>query len=128
MPTCLDIASVKYPKKFKDKSIKAIEGQSIIAMAKKGIVPSRNLYFEHQTSSAIISDYWKLVRYDGKKLWILINLAEDPFEKIDVSHKYPKKVKKLVQKWEKWAERINVYPFEYRLWTERINYYKNIEK
>lgn len=128
LPTCLDIASAAYPKKFKDKPIKELEGRSIISMMKKKKLPARKLYFEHQTSSAIISDYWKLVRYDGKQPWVLINLSKDPFEQTDISDAYPEKVKELALEWEQWAERVNVYPFEYRPWTKRINYYKNKEK
>ena len=53
------------------------------------------------------------------------NLAEstDPFETKDLSAQYPKLVKKLEIKWNKWAERSNVFPLENKPWSERIRYY-----
>ena len=81
------------------------------------------LYFEHQSSCAIISDHWKLVRGSRNEPWELIDLSIDPFETKDLSAQYPKIVKKLEVKWNKWAEQCNVFPLENKPWTERINYY-----
>ena len=43
--------------------------------------------------------------------------------KKDLSAQYPKLVKKLEIKWNKWAERSNVFPLENKPWSERIRYY-----
>ena len=87
---------------------------------------SSDLFFEHQTSCAIISDGWKLVRNNGKQSWELIDLMNDPFEENDQAALYPEKVKALESKWNRWAEEKHVFPFEYRPWGERINYYKSL--
>lgn len=55
--------------------------------------------------------------------WELIELSTDPFETKDLSAQYPKLVKKLEIKWNKWAERSNVFPLENKPWSERIRYY-----
>lgn len=86
-------------------------------------IKPRELYFEHQSSCAIISDHWKLVRGSRNEPWELIDLSIDPFETKDLSAQYPKIVKKLEVKWNKWAEQCNVFPLENKPWTERINYY-----
>lgn len=122
-PTCLDMASAKYPSSFNERKVK-LSGTSLLpALVSKKLRP-RDLFFEHQTSCAIISDGWKLVRNNGKSPWELINLSEDPFEEKDLSEQYPEKVKTLEKKWNEWAAQQHVFPFEYRGWNERINYYK----
>ena len=83
----------------------------------------RDLFFEHQSSCAIISYHWKLLRGSRNEPWELIELSTDPFETKDLSAQYPKLVKKLEIKWNKWAERSNVFPLENKRWSERIRYY-----
>lgn len=122
-PTCLDMASVKYPSVFNGAKVK-LAGTSLVPAMKHKKIRSRELYFEHQTSCAIISDGWKLVRANGKVPWQLINLSADPFEENDLSTQYPERVKRMEKKWNLWAEQQHVFPFEYRPWGERIKYYK----
>lgn len=124
-PTCLDIASVKYPASFHDKKVK-LSGTSLLPAMQGKRMPSRDYYFEHQSSCGIISDGWKLVRANGKQPWELINLATDPFELKDLSAQYPDKLKNLEKKWTQWANQQHVFPFEYRSWNERIKYYKSL--
>lgn len=122
-PTCLDMASIKYPSKFSDNKV-ALQGISLTPILKNKKIKKRDLFFEHQTSCAIISDHWKLVRNNGKTNWELFNLDIDPFEQNDVSSQYEQLAKSLEKKWNNWAMKNHVFPFEYRPWTERINYYK----
>lgn len=122
-PTCLDLAGASYPDSFKGNSVR-LAGTTLTPALHHRKIASRDLYFEHQTSCAIISNGWKLVRNDAKSKWELINLEDDPFETNDLSARYPRKVKKLEKRWNRWAEQHDVLPFEFRPWTERINYYK----
>ena len=122
-PTCLDMASVRYPSSFQGEKVK-LSGTSLLPAIQNKKLRSRDLFFEHQTSCAVISDGWKLVRANGKSSWELINLSEDPFEEKDLSAQYPEKVKSLEKKWNRWAEQQHVFPFEFRPWGERIKYYK----
>lgn len=123
-PTCLDLAHAEYPAKFQGNKVR-LPGISLLPATENKKIKKRDLYFEHQTSCAIISDGWKLVRANGKTPWELINLEADPFETTDISAQYPDKVIKLEKKWNKWAKQQSVFPFEYRPWTKRINYYKS---
>jgi arylsulfatase A len=59
-------------------------------------------------------DDWKLLGYPAdntdkalltEKNSLLVNLKNDPEEMINVSSKYPEKVKKLKSQFEKWVER-----------------------
>lgn len=124
-PTCLDIASIEYPAVFNDHKV-SLQGTSLLPAIRNKKIRSRDLFFEHQTSCAIISEGWKLVRANGKEPWILINLASDPFEQHDLSAQYPDKVEELAKRWNQWAEQQHVFPFEYRPWGERIKYYNSL--
>ncbi|MEG0890201.1 MAG: sulfatase-like hydrolase/transferase, partial [Bacteroides sp.] len=124
--TCLELASVAYPQQFRGHNVSFPDGKSIFPLLNGGKIASRELYFEHQTSCAIISNGWKLVRNNGKQPWELINLLTDPFETNDLSAQYPRKVKALEKKWNLWAKQQSVFPFEYRPWGKRIQYYKQI--
>lgn len=124
-PTCLDLASTKYPAKFHKKKV-TLSGTSLLPAVHSKKLKPRDLYFEHQSSCAIISDGWKLVRASGKLPWELIDLTTDPFETKDLSAEHPRKVADLEKRWTRWAEKMHVFPFEYRPWTERINYYKSL--
>lgn len=124
-PTCLDIASAHYPSSSFSGKLK-LAGTTLLPAIQDKKMRTRDLFFEHQTSCAIISDGWKLVRTNGKQPWELINLVTDPFEEKDLSAQYPEKVKTLEKRWTRWAEQQHVFPFEYRSWTERINYYKSL--
>lgn len=124
LPTCLDIAGIRYPQQFCGKKMSSPDGLSILPCIRNKKMPDRDLFFEHQTSCAIISDGWKLVRNTGKQPWELINMKTDPFEMNNLSSQYPAVVKALEKRWNHWAEKHSVFPFEYRSWEERINYYK----
>ena len=126
LPTCLELASVRYPSKFQGYTVSRPDGESMLPVLKGRKMGARSLFFEHQTSCAIIANDWKLVRSNGKQPWELIHLSTDPFEVNDLSAQYPDKVKALEKKWNDWAVRQSVFPFEYRPWGERIWYYKQI--
>lgn len=126
MPTCLEMASAGYPPQFNNKELHATEGESLLPAIQNKEIASRDLFFEHNTSCAIISDGWKLVRDNARHPWELINLTTDPFEENDQAAVYPEKVKALEKKWNRWAEEKHVFPFEYRPWGERVKYYKTL--
>lgn len=121
VPTCMELASAHYPAAFKEN----LPGTSLLPSLRGKKLKSRDLFFEHQSSCAIISGHWKLVRGTHQP-WELIDLSTDPFETKDLSAQYPKIVKKLEAKWNKWAETSKVLPLESKPWTERINYYKKL--
>lgn len=126
LPTCAAMADVKYPKKFN--GVKAeCDGVSMLPAIEGKSLKSRDMFFEHQTSSAIISGEWKLVRAKSGDEWQLVNLADDPFEMRDLAADNPKKRDELEAKWMAWAEANDVLPLETRPWSERIKYYNNLK-
>lgn len=122
LPTCMDIASARYPKQIK----KHLPGISLLPAIAGKKVKNRELFFEHQGSCAIISDSWKLVRAGRHDAWELIDLSTDPFETKDLSAQYPALVRKLQGRWNKWAEQSHVFPLEDKKWKERIKYYNDL--
>lgn len=122
LPTCMDIASARYPQQFKEH----LPGISLLPAVAGKKVKNRELFFEHQASCAIISDSWKLVRAGRHDAWELIDLSTDPFETKDLSAQYPALVRKLQGRWNKWAEQNRVFPLEDKKWKERIKYYNDL--
>lgn len=120
LPTCMDIAEAHNPAGIKGN----LQGKSLLPSINGGKIESRELFFEHQSSCAVISGQWKLVRANQHVPWELIDLSIDPFETKDLSAQYPKKVRQLETMWNKWAERSDVFPLEDKPWSERINHYK----
>lgn len=124
LPTCLDLANLSYPKSFKDNSISGLDGISLLPAIKDEQLIKRDLFFEHQSSCAVISGNWKLVKANKNQAWELIDLNDDPFEENDLSSKFPEKVKELEIKWNDWAKKNNVFYLESKPWGKRIQYYK----
>lgn len=125
LPTTLDIAEIDYPESFRGHKIDSPDGISLLPAIDGTSLPERDLFFEHQTSCAIISDGWKLVRLRESDPWELYNLSEDPFQIHNVVDKYPERAQELEEKWTQWAEHNNVFPLETRPWRERVKYYTN---
>ena len=123
MPTCINLATENYVEQAESCNLPGI---SLLPSVSGEEATERNLYFEHQSSCAIISGNWKLVRANRNAPWELINLENDPFETDDLSGRYPEKKSELEKKWNEWADSVNVFPLEDKPWTERINYYKGL--
>lgn len=123
LPTCMDMASAHYPTQYNHADFPGI---SLVPAVQGKKLQERTLFFEHQSSCAVISGHWKLVRTNRNKTWELINLENDPFETKDLSEQYPQKKDELEQKWNEWAKAHYVLPLEDKPWTQRINYYKQL--
>lgn len=121
MPTCMAIGGVDYPATL---SHPDLPGVNLIPQAEGKTTEPRTLYFEHQSSCAIIDGNWKLVRENTDKQWELIDLVNDPFETNDLSQKYPEKVEELEAKWVEWGNTHKVFPLENKPWGDRIKFYK----
>ena len=124
LPTCMDLGLAIYPsEKFEHADLPGI---SLLPASKGEKLQERTLYFEHQSSCAIISGDWKLVRNNRNSPWELVDLSVDPFEQKDLSARYPEKVKALEHEWNVWAETHKVLPLEDKPWHEHIKYYKDL--
>ena len=112
LPTCMALGHTDYP------------GTNLLPATTEKPLTDRTLFFEHQSSCAIIKGSWKLVRADRNSQWELIDLSTDPFETHDLSSKYPEKVEEMEAQWIDWANTHKVFPLENKTWTERINFYQ----
>jgi len=125
MPTCLELACAKYPRRFNGKDIHPLAGKSLVPTFSGGDVAREALYFEHQADRAVRADKWKLVsRGTNKKPytgpWELYDLEKDRTELKDLSKQRPDVTKKLKKMWYQWAIENNVYPLDNRGWYAKI--------
>lgn len=69
------------------------------------------LYWEHTGNSAIRLGQWKLVRaFPGD--WELYDMDTDRSELDDVAHQHPAVCVELISRWESWATRVGVLPWQ----------------
>ncbi|MDA9961298.1 arylsulfatase [Opitutales bacterium] len=121
MATCIDVAGVKYPKKYDGHRLDPVEGVSLRPAFKgKPLERKDAIYFEHHLNCAIRDGDWKLVRYGqtGKpsnfRPWELYNMRKDRSELNNLAKENSKKVEELTAKWEAWAVRAKVKPWPWK--------------
>lgn len=113
-PTILEVTGASYPLQAIGREIAPLEGCSLLPALKGEILFERPLYWEHTGNAAIRLGRWKLVREEPNG-WELYDLAADRTELNDVAPGNPEVVADLRAKWEAWAERIGVIPWEVTL-------------
>ncbi|MDD7986162.1 arylsulfatase [Lentisphaera marina] len=128
LPTCLELADVDYPKSFNGEEIASVDGVSLLPNINNDKKITRDFFFEHQTSCAIISGDWKLVRMNNNVSWELYNISEDPFEHKNLAKSNPEKVMSLEGKWHAWGEQNNVLPLNPKglSWNKRVEKYTKL--
>lgn len=112
MATCADLGGARYPATFTKQAILPMEGRSLAPLL-RGSSPggTRALYWEHEGNRAMREGDWKLVsRYPGD--WELYNLREDRTELKNMASLQPDKVKTMAAKWDAWAKRARVEPWD----------------
>lgn len=114
MPTCLALAGDTANPRPGTSLLPAISGNSL---------QPRTLYFEHQTSCAIIDGNWKLVKENRDTPWELYNLTTDPYETDDLARRRPEIVEQLEAKWVEWGNTHKVFPLDTKPWGDRIKFY-----
>lgn len=114
MPTCLALAGDTANPRPGTSLLPALYGDSL---------QPRTLYFEHQTSCAIIDGNWKLVKENRDTPWELYNLTTDPYETDDLARRRPEIVEQLEAKWVEWGNTHKVFPLETKPWGDRIKFY-----
>ncbi|PWJ55049.1 arylsulfatase [Dyadobacter jejuensis] len=109
MPTCLELAGATYPKEYNDRSIKPVEGKSLLPII-RGTTRKNHDYiaWEHFDSRAVRKDQWKLVWSRENKKWELYDLLKDRSEMKDLSSTHTGKVKELSQIYQNWSDRVGV--------------------
>lgn len=111
MATCVDAGGAQYPTERKGEKVQPMEGKSLLPAVRGGKPVERELYWEHEGNKAVRVGDWKLVsRYPGD--WELYNLKTDRTELSNLAAAQPARVAELKGKWEAWAKRANVEPWD----------------
>ncbi len=112
MATCVDVGAAQYPKTFQGNAITPMEGKSLKPVFETGKRTGHaEIFWEHEGNRAVRQGKWKLVsRWPGK--WELYDVAADRTELTDLAKTNPKKVAELSAKWDAWAKRCNVVPWD----------------
>jgi len=100
MPTFLEAAGVKDTGKIE------LHGRSILGYLEGGSFHrGEALHWETQENAATLLDDWKLVERYWMPHPFLYHLTDDPYEKTDLSEKYPDKVRDLLALHAEWKAR-----------------------
>jgi len=107
LPTCLELAGVKYPSTINGLKTQNPDGKSLLPLIfGKANSIHDTLFWEHEGGRAARFGDWKIASLKGKN-WELFNLAEDGTESNDLAGKYPDKVKLMDEMWQAWSKRVN---------------------
>ena len=110
MATAVDVAEAEYPSTRNGKTIKPMEGKSLVPTFSGKPIEREAIYWEHEGNRAIRVGDYKLVAKGAKSPWQLYNLKRDRSEQNDLAEKNPEQVKKLADMWNAYAERADVLP------------------
>lgn len=111
LPTCLDLADARFPKRWQDTRTTPLEGVSLVpAMQMKPLKRRAPLFWEHEGHRAVREGKWKLVASFNDP-WELYDIEKDRAELNNLAEQHPKQVKKLSRLYEAWANRAGVKPW-----------------
>ena len=123
MATCLDAAGVAYPDEYDNREIAPLEGESLIpACTLDGWKRARPIFWEHEGNCAVRMENWKLVKkFPGA--WELYDMIEDRTELNDLASANVPQTQRMVEAYERYAERTNVLP-----WERVLDIYREMRK
>lgn len=103
-PTCIEAGGGVYPEEFQGHKVLPQEGKSLVPVFDSGVRKGHDqIGWEHVGNRALREGDWKLVaEEDGP--WELYDLSQDRTELDDLSSKDPKRAKKMMARWERWAK------------------------
>jgi len=115
MPTILEMAKLKHPKKYRGNAVAPMRGHSITGILSGNV---REIYSADEPIGGEmgggkwlrLGDYkavWVPPPF-GQGEWLLFNLSQDPGETHDLSKKYPKKLEELKAAWNQYADDVGV--------------------
>jgi len=128
VPTILEAANIPEPDVVNGVAQTPMAGTSIVYTFDNPDAPSHRTtqYFETGGHRAIYNDGWVAASFHGvpwelagsigfkNNIWTLYNIEEDFSEAVDLSEKYPEKLKELQALFKSEAEKYNVYPLDDR--------------
>jgi arylsulfatase len=112
MATCVDVAGATYPEAFQGNPITPLEGKSLAPVLRGGQRRGHaEIFWEHEGNRAVRQGRRKLVsRHPGE--WELYDLEADRTEMNNLAGRQPDKAQELVRKYEEWARRARVEPWQ----------------
>jgi arylsulfatase len=112
MATCVDVAGARYPERHDGERILPLEGRSLApAFHGRKVARSDSFYWEHEGNRAMVDGRYKLVsRFPDR--WELYDLEADRCEMRDLSTSDSSRVERMVGRYDRWAERCNVRPWD----------------
>ena len=111
-PTLLGVANVKHPASYQGHTLLPLEGESLLPIFEGRKRPERSpVFWEHEGNRAVRVGEWKLVALQGQP-WELYNMETDRTELTNLAAIYPKKVNEMSAKYDAWAKRCHVLPFD----------------
>ncbi|MHA6624828.1 arylsulfatase [Pseudonocardia sichuanensis] len=109
LPTLLECTGADYP--GGDRSVLPLEGRSVLPALRGEPQDPVPLYWEHTGNAAIRVGRWKLVR-EHPGPWELYDLDLDRTELQDLAGEHPDLVAELSGRWQRWADRVGVIPWD----------------
>ena len=107
MPTCLELAHLKYPQVFEGRELTPLAGRSLVPILQGQSPSPRKLAWEHEGNRAIRDGDFKLVA-DFQGPWQLYDLKADRTETRDLAAQRPDDVTRLSAMWQSWADQVGV--------------------
>jgi len=112
MATCADAAGARYPEAYRGERILPLEGRSLLTVFQgRQRQGHPELYWEHEGNRAVRQGNWKLVSRHPDQ-WELYDLEADRTETRNLAGNQPKKTAELIAKYEAWAQRAGVAPWQ----------------
>jgi arylsulfatase len=110
MATCLDVAGVKYPQRFRERSVLPLEGKTLVPVFQGRQRDGHEaLCWNVAGSRAVRMGRWKLVAARGKP-WELYDLEADRTEMNDLAGGQPTRVREMSEAYKQWAKRVGIAP------------------
>lgn len=109
VPTCLELAKVRYPDSLRGNDLIPLQGKSFVNLLRGEDREGHEvLFWEHRGNRAVRKGPWKLVSAYPDDQWALYHIPEDRTEQNDMSNQYPEKVEELKADYRKWANQVGV--------------------
>ncbi len=109
--TCYDAAGANYLTERAGVPVQPLEGHSFLDLMRGGSFDREAVFVEHEGNCAVRRGQWKLVRrWPGP--WELYDMQGDRTETGNLAAGNPGVVAELADRWQGWARRCNVLPWD----------------
>ncbi len=105
--TCYEAAGVPYPRQYKGRRPRPLDGKSLVPALRGETLGDRTLCWQYKQARVVRNARWKLigqVAVGGRKEkpWELYDIAADRSETENVADKCPETVRELAAQWDAW--------------------------